>query len=175
MVSIINTIDSGHMDMLHGAEIDFYGLHLATCSSDNSVKIFNLNGGQRLIADLKGHAGPVWQISWAHPRYGNILASCSYDRKVIVWKESNGGQWTNWYEYNNHDSSVNSVSFAPPEYGLVLACGSSDGTISILTCNLEVGTWDCKKITNAHTIGCNGKRSMVDCKYFTKFLSFSSS
>lgn len=180
MVSIINTIDSGHVDMIHGVEIDYYGLNLATCSSDNSgftkflnfpmktqiltvfsilVKIFDIkNGGQRLIADLKGHGGPVWQISWAHPRYGNILASCSYDRKVIVWKESNG-QWARWYEYSNHDSSVNTVAFAPPEYGLILACGSSDGTISILTCNIEIGTWDFKKITNAHTIGCNGEFS----------------
>ena len=28
------------------------------------------------------HEGPVWQLSWAHPKFGNILASCSYDRKV---------------------------------------------------------------------------------------------
>ena len=28
------------------------------------------------------HEGPVWQVSWAHPMFGNLLASCSYDRKV---------------------------------------------------------------------------------------------
>ncbi|XP_070505658.1 protein SEC13 homolog [Chironomus tepperi] len=155
MVSVLQTIDSGHEDLIHGAEIDYYGLNLATCSSDNSIKIFDIkNGGQRLKADLKGHGGPVWQLSWAHPKFGNILASCSYDRKVILWKENNG-EWTKYYEYNNHDSSVNSVAFAPSEYGLILACGSSDGTISILTCNTETGMFDVKKITNAHTIGCN--------------------
>jgi protein transport protein SEC13 len=120
----------------------------------NFLTISHVSGGQRLIADLKGHGGPVWQITWAHPRFGNILASCSYDRKVIIWKEGNG-VWSKWYEYPNHDSSVNSVSFAPPEYGLILACGSSDGSISILTCNIEVGSWEFKKITNAHKIGCN--------------------
>lgn len=31
-------------------------------------------------------------------------------------------------------STVNSVSFAPHEYGLMLACGSSDGSISVITC-----------------------------------------
>ena len=36
-----------------------------------------------------------------------------------------------------------------------MACGSSDGSISILTCNTENEVWDCKKIPNAHTIGCN--------------------
>lgn len=119
------------------------------------MQIFDIkNGGQRLKADLKGHGGPVWQLSWAHPKFGNILASCSYDRKVILWKENNG-EWTKYYEYSNHDSSVNTVAFAPPEYGLILACGSSDGSISILTCSTETGMFDVKKITNAHTIGCN--------------------
>ena len=28
------------------------------------------------------HEGPVWQVAWAHPKFGSILASCSYDRKV---------------------------------------------------------------------------------------------
>ncbi|XP_011211710.2 protein SEC13 homolog [Bactrocera dorsalis] len=156
MVSLINTVDTGHEDMIHNAVLDYYGLHLATCSSDGSVKVFDVkNGNQILIADLKGHQGPVWQVAWAHPKFGNLLASCSYDRKVIVWKEGAANEWTKFYEYNNHDSSVNSVAFAPAEYGLILACGSSDGSISILTCNIEYGVWDSKKISNAHTIGCN--------------------
>lgn len=39
MVSVLQTIETGHEDLIHGAEIDFYGLNLATCSSDNSVKV----------------------------------------------------------------------------------------------------------------------------------------
>uniref|UniRef100_A0A1B0AHG9 Protein SEC13 homolog n=1 Tax=Glossina pallidipes TaxID=7398 RepID=A0A1B0AHG9_GLOPL len=157
MVSLINTVHTGHEDMIHNAILDYYGLHLATCSSDGSVKIFDIrNGNQTIVADLKGHQGPVWQVAWAHPKFGNILASCSYDRKVIVWKESGANEWAKIYEYGNHDSSVNSVAFAPAEYGLILACGSSDGCISILTCNSTMfDVWDCKKIPNAHTIGCN--------------------
>lgn len=50
------------------------------------------------------HTGPVWQVAWAHPLFGSILASCSYDRKVIVWKEIEG-KWSNSYEYNDFDSS----------------------------------------------------------------------
>lgn len=94
-----------------------------------------------------------FKVAWAHPKFGNILASCSYDRKVIIWKEDR--EWVKLFEYSNHDSSVNSVAWAPARYGLILSCGSSDGSISILTCNLEFGTWDNKKISNAHTIGCN--------------------
>lgn len=50
------------------------------------------------------HEGPVWQLAWAHPMFGNLLASCGYDRKVIIWKETNG-TWGKLYEYSNHDSS----------------------------------------------------------------------
>lgn len=36
---------------------------------------------------LDSHSAPVWQISWAHPSFGPILASASYDGKVFIWKE----------------------------------------------------------------------------------------
>lgn len=155
MVSVLNNIDTGHEDMIHDAEVDYYGLRLATCSSDHSVKIYDIrSGAHALIDDLKGHFGAVWQVAWGHPKHGNLLASCSYDRKVIIWKEQNG-KWSKYYEYANHDSSVNSVQFAPVSYGLILACGSSDGSISVLTYQSEINTWDAKKIQNAHAIGCN--------------------
>ncbi|XP_022902332.1 protein SEC13 homolog [Onthophagus taurus] len=154
MVTVLNTIDTGHEDMVHDAEIDYYGLRLATCSSDNSVKVYDIkNGAHTLLEELKGHFGPVWQVAWSHPKYGNLLASCSYDRKVIIWKEIQG-KWTKYHEYSGHDSSVNSVQFAPSEHGLILATGSSDGSISILTYQNDSG-WDAKKIQNAHAIGCN--------------------
>jgi hypothetical protein len=55
-----------------------------------------------------------------------------------------------------HDSiprviAVNSVAWAPHEYGLVLCCGSSDGSVSILT-SVGSGHWDAKKIVSAHTV-----------------------
>jgi len=154
MATLINTVDTAHEDMIHDAQMDYYGTHLATCSSDRSVRVFEVkNGLQTLIADLRGHEGPVWQVAWAHPMYGNLLASCSYDRKVIIWKET-AGQWNRLYEGNNHDSSVNSVCWAPHEFGLILACGSSDGAISIIY-STNSGSWETRKINNAHNIGCN--------------------
>lgn len=154
MVSVINMVDTLHEDMIHDAQMDYYGTRLATCSSDRSVKIFDVkNGTQTLLANLREHEGPVWQVAWAHPMFGNLLASCSYDRTVVIWKETNG-TWNKVYQYSNHDSSVNSVCWAPHEYGLMLACGSSDGAVSVISSPGD-GTWDAKKINNAHTIGCN--------------------
>jgi len=154
MVSVINTVDTQHEDMIHDAQMDFYGTKLATCSSDKTIKIFEVkNGQQNLIDQLISHEGPVWQVAWSHPKFGSLLASCSYDRRVIIWKESNG-KWAKLHECSNHDSSVNSVSWAPYEFGLILTCGSSDGAISVVSSSGD-GTWESKKIAKAHTIGCN--------------------
>jgi len=160
MATVQSTVDTGHEDMVHDAQMDYYGTRLATCSSDKLVKIFEVKDGtQTHVADLRGHEGPVWQVAWAHPRFGSILATCSYDRKVIVWREDrqpNGSViWSKIHEINNHESSVNSVCWAPQEYGLILAAGASDGAVSIITYNSSTNQWDNEKIFNAHTIGCN--------------------
>ena len=72
-------------------------------------------------ATLSGHQGPVWQVAWAHPKFGVLLASCSYDGSVIIFRESPQNQWAKVYEHKFHDASVNSISWAPAEFGLILA------------------------------------------------------
>lgn len=67
----------------------------------------------------------------AHPKYGNILASSSYDGKVFIWREASG-QWSKIYEVALHTASVNLVAWAPHEAGCLLACASSDGNVSVL-------------------------------------------
>ncbi|VUZ48910.1 unnamed protein product [Hymenolepis diminuta] len=134
--------------------MNYHGTILATCSSDEVIKLFDVKDKkQKLSAELKGHQGPVWGLSWAHPIHGNLLASCSYDRTVIVWAEHEG-KWEKFYQYTGHESSVNAVAWSPHEYGLVLACGSSDGSISILTYT-NAGNWEALKIPDAHTSGVN--------------------
>uniref|UniRef100_UPI00358F4C78 uncharacterized protein isoform X3 n=1 Tax=Myxine glutinosa TaxID=7769 RepID=UPI00358F4C78 len=109
MVSVINSVETSHEDMIHDAQMDYYGNRLATCSSDRTVKIFNIrDGAQTLVAHLHGHDGPVWQVAWAHAMYGSVLASCAYDRKVIIWQEGRN-EWEKMHEYKGHDSSGDSV------------------------------------------------------------------
>jgi WD40 repeat protein len=59
---------------------------------------------------LYRHDGPIWQISWAHPKFGCILASCSYDGKVFVWREQNG-QWARIKEHVSHTASGKGLLF----------------------------------------------------------------
>lgn len=35
----------------------------------------------------------MWQVGWAHPKFGSLLASCSFDNRVIVWKEVSDNTW----------------------------------------------------------------------------------
>eukprot|EP00168_Porphyra_purpurea_P009226 TRINITY_DN2227_c0_g1_i4.p1 TRINITY_DN2227_c0_g1~~TRINITY_DN2227_c0_g1_i4.p1 ORF type:complete len:376 (-),score=62.15 TRINITY_DN2227_c0_g1_i4:91-1086(-) len=148
------TIDTGHADMIHDSQLDYYGLRLATASSDRTVRIFSPTGGSppqhTLSAELVGHDGPVWQVSWAHPSFGGLLASAGFDGRVILWKEDVAtGTWRRAYEYSWHASSVNSVAFAPSAYGLAFACASSDGFVSIVSHNPADGTWTDVRVSDA--------------------------
>ncbi|KAL8973769.1 MAG: hypothetical protein Q9197_001983 [Variospora fuerteventurae] len=117
----------------HDAVLDYYGRRLATCSSDKTIKIFEIEGeNHKLTETLRGHEGA------AHPKYGNILASSSYDGKVFIWREQNA-QWAKVADFNLHHASVNIVSWSPHESGCLLACASSDGQVSVLEFN--EGNW----------------------------------
>ena len=154
-VSSFQLVDSQHEDMVHDSQFDYYATKLATCSSDRTIKIFDVVGEHHhCCATLTGHEGPVWQVAWAHPQNGVLLASCSYDGSVIVHKEVSQNNWVRVFEHRVHESSVNSIAWAPHEFGLILACASSDGNVSILE-YLESGqNW---KVTHfkADALGCN--------------------
>ncbi|SCU92589.1 LANO_0E01442g1_1 [Lachancea nothofagi CBS 11611] len=147
------TISNAHSELIHDAVLDYYGKRLATCSSDKTIKIFEVeNDTHKLVETLYGHEGPVWQVDWAHPKFGVILASCSYDGKVLIWKEENG-RWTQIAAHALHSASVNSVQWAPHEYGPFLLAASSDGKVSVVEFK-ENGT-TAPVIIEAHAIGVN--------------------
>jgi len=45
---------------------------------------------KQTLAGNEGHTGAVWRVTWADPEFGEngILASCGYDKQVIIWSES---------------------------------------------------------------------------------------
>ncbi|XP_057491391.1 protein transport protein SEC13 homolog B-like [Actinidia eriantha] len=147
-------IETDHKDTVHDVSMDYYGKCVATASSDTTIKIIGVSNksSSQYLATLRGHQGPVWQVAWAHPKFGSILASCSYDGKVIIWKEGNRNEWTQAHIFTDHKSSVNSIAWAPHELGLYLAHGSSDGNISVFTARSN-GSWDTTRIDQAHPVG----------------------
>lgn len=62
---------TSHKDLVHHVAYDFYGRRMATCSSDHSVKVWDLQDGQWVLsAELKVllmdlTASAVCIYSWA--------------------------------------------------------------------------------------------------------------
>ena len=93
------SFETGHEEMIHDAQLDYYGKRLATASSDRSIRIFDVAfDRQTLLARIPAHDGPIWQVCWAHPKFGPLLASASYDGRAIVWKEMQQNQWVKVFE-----------------------------------------------------------------------------
>lgn len=150
--------------MIHDAVLDYYGRRLATCSSDRLIKLYEVSEQgetQKQLATLSGHEGPVWQVAWSHPKFGSVktgtglLASCSYDGKVVVWRQDANGSWQQFPPYAEHQASVNCVAWAPVEWGPLLLCGSSDGRVSVLKVEPDLQSTRQLAIFAAHQIGTN--------------------
>ncbi|XP_060805627.1 nucleoporin SEH1 [Amyelois transitella] len=137
------TIQADHKDLIHDVAYDFYGERMATCSSDQYVKVWDTDGkgGWRLTGSWKAHHGSVWKVTWAHPEFGQVLATCSFDRTAAIWEEvgdtnamgSEKGLRT-WVKRSNlvdSRTSVTDVKFGPKHLGLLLVTCSADGIIRI--------------------------------------------
>ncbi len=76
------------------------------------------------------------KLAWAPPEYGDILASSSYDRTVIVHERSGVrtgslGKWINRAKLVDSRQAVNDIAFAPKHMGLQIATCSADGSVRI--------------------------------------------
>ncbi|XP_047536372.1 nucleoporin SEH1 [Vanessa atalanta] len=137
------TIIADHKDLIHDVAYDFYGERMATCSSDQYVKVWDTDGqgGWRLTASWKAHHGSVWKVTWAHPEFGQVLATCSFDRTAAIWEEvgdtsASGSEkglrtWVKRSNLVDSRTSVTDVKFGPKHLGLLLVTCSADGIIRI--------------------------------------------
>ena len=93
-------------------------------------------------------------MAWAHPQFGSLLASASFDGRVALWRDDGPSRgWARAADAASHAASVNAVAFAPPELGLALAAASSDGSVSIATGDPATGAWARDAIEGAHPGG----------------------
>jgi len=137
---VTKSISAGHEDLIHDVAYDFYGRRMATCSSDQKVKIFDQDSSGNWVctASWQSHHGSVWKVTWAHPEFGQVIATCSFDRSAKVWEEivgekGEGGQnhWVVKTSLVDSRTSVTDVKFAPKHLGLMLATSSADGVVRI--------------------------------------------
>jgi len=144
-------------EIYHDIAVDYFSKFMVACCSDGRVILNQIgeNNEPKRINTLKGHDGAVWQASWAHPHFGAMFATGSYDGKMIVWKqETTPGDFRPAYTHN-FNSSVNSVQFCPVECGAsLLACATSDGYVTILQKG-EGNDWSVESRFKAHPVGVN--------------------
>ncbi|KAF8821856.1 hypothetical protein IE077_001456 [Cardiosporidium cionae] len=93
------------------------------------------SGEWKLNCILEGkHTEPVWRVDWAPSEYGNILASCSEDRAVIIWMESVKDLKLQWFiaaTFKDARCPVSDLQFAPPHFGIRLAVCDEEGSVRI--------------------------------------------
>ncbi|VDN54887.1 unnamed protein product [Dracunculus medinensis] len=145
-----------HQDLIHHVEFDYYGRRLATSSSDSTICVWDLKPNATWIksSSWKSHTGPIWKVIWAHPEFGQILATCSFDRSIIIWEEtkllfakhsdfhiSNTGIhserkkgnkfWKRCCQLVDSRHNVTDIKFAPKHLGLMIATVSSQGILRV--------------------------------------------
>jgi len=143
---VAKSVETEHKDLIHDVAYDHYGRRMATCSSDQSIKVWDIaeDGTSQQVAHWKAHSGSVWRVTWAHPEFGQVLATCSFDRTATIWEEVSAGEehggsssesssssWVKRTSLVDSRTSVTDVKFAPKHLGLQLATCSSDGMVRI--------------------------------------------
>ena len=131
---------SSSSDYVHDVSHNVYGTRLAMCTSAQSLLIWDRDlCSEEWVPSATisfAHNGPIWRIDWAHPEFGQIIASCSEDRAVAIWSErpatdSQAGGWRKRATLTDAANPVTDVQFAPRIWGLKMASCSSDGTVRL--------------------------------------------
>jgi len=160
-------ISSMHQDYIHGCAFDIYGRRMATCSGDRFVRVWDLtdNGEWSLVGEWQAHRGSVSMLSWGHPEFGSLIATCGSDHEAKIFEErtnatSVASRWTAKAQLTEARKAVSCVEFAPRHWGLKLATGSADGCVRIYE---AVDVMNLAQWANASTLQCFGDGLGVTC------------
>ena len=101
------------------------GTRLASGSSDETLRLWDVQTGQRIGQPLRGHGGDVLSVVFSPD--GTRLASGGYDGTVRLWNAKTNQPLG--APLQGHEGSVWSVAFSPD--GTRLASGGYDGTVRL--------------------------------------------
>jgi WD40 repeat protein len=114
---------TGHNSQVWEVCFDSSGNLLASASSDNTVRIWDVITGQE-INNFTDNTHSVYSVAF-HPG-GNIIAAGLSDGNILLWNITNRQLIGN---LTGHTSAIWCVSFSPN--GELLASGSNDNTIKL--------------------------------------------
>ena len=129
-----------HKSFIHCIAYDHYGIRIGSCLSEQKIQILDLNYDTNKweVSDTwEAHDGSIIKLDWAHPKHGQIVASCSLDNTVRIFEEQGIGKRENkwqWFErakLKEANAGVYDISFSPIKHGLKIASVSADGYVRI--------------------------------------------
>ncbi|PWY85991.1 nuclear distribution protein nudF [Aspergillus heteromorphus CBS 117.55] len=115
---------------------------IASGSDDCTIKVWDWELGE-LERTLKGHTRAVRGIDYGGPRDNVLLASCSSDLSIKLWKPTDN--YKNIRTLQGHDHIVSAVRFMPS--GNLLVSASRDADMRVW----DVTTGYCVKTISGHT------------------------
>jgi nucleoporin SEH1 len=138
---IPRSVNAEFMDTITDISYDHFGHRLALSSTDHTIQIWDLghDGTYHLTSKFRSHSGSVWKVTWAHPEFGQILATCSLDRTAIIWEEvldtkrspDQPSHWAKRATLVDSRTSLTDIRFAPKHLGLMLVTCATDGHVRI--------------------------------------------
>jgi Tol biopolymer transport system component len=110
-------------DRIFGVTWEPRGSHIASCSFDGSVQIWNAFTGE-MAQDYRQHTGPVYTASWSPD--AQHIASAGQDSDIHVWEPFTGQTIT---RYTGHTDAVKTLAWSTDSHSIV--SGGNDLTLQI--------------------------------------------
>ncbi|KAF9916324.1 hypothetical protein BX616_004051 [Lobosporangium transversale] len=120
--AIIHTLE-GHAHNILDAAFQPHGGQIATCSSDKTVRLWDVKSGQ-LINTFYGHTSTIDQVVFSPS--GHQIASFSRDKTVRLWDAQLP---SSVHATSGHTCLINSITSSPD--GMQVASASDDGTVRL--------------------------------------------
>ncbi len=149
---------SSDADYVHDVSYNYYGDRLAICTSSQSISVWDKNCGADWAESFRianAHSGPIWRLDWAHPEFGQVIASCSEDRTICVWHNVHG-TWKKRATLTDSPYAITDVQFAPRKFGLKLAACTADGMVRVYEASdpLNLSAWEVEDFSTLEGSGC---------------------
>jgi len=138
MASLVRTSHPGYVKSV---AFDHSGRRIACASADERprIEVIDMDDDGKFTIrhpPWSAHEQTINKLCWGHPRFGQILASCSDDASVEIWEEQDSvaGTVAKWHKratLSDARKPIKDIAFCPNHLGLKIALACMDGRVYI--------------------------------------------